>query len=138
MKHAAPGKALRRPLSDNSPRIEHWTNVSMGIKSWIFLKGGKLAFKQLTASQNGWITNNGAVQHVWSTLRSAGFDYLETQNLYQDPLENTFGVICLHCGSKNIPSVGQFVDVLKTSIINGLAYTGLRNANCEGDDTASG
>jgi hypothetical protein len=31
--------------------------------------------------------------------------------------------------------VGQFVDVLKTSIVNGLAYTGLHNANCEGDDT---
>ena len=31
--------------------------------------------------------------------------------------------------------MGQFVDALKTSIINGLAYTGLRNANCEGDDT---
>ena len=31
--------------------------------------------------------------------------------------------------------MGQFVDALKTSIINGLAYTGLCNANCEGDDT---
>ena len=31
--------------------------------------------------------------------------------------------------------MGQFVDALKTSIINGLAYTRLRNANCEGDDT---
>jgi len=33
--------------------------------------------------------------------------------------------------------VGQFVlvDALKTSVINGLAYTGLCNANCEGDDT---
>ena len=31
--------------------------------------------------------------------------------------------------------MGQFVDALKTSIISGLAYTGLYNANCEGDDT---
>jgi len=31
--------------------------------------------------------------------------------------------------------MGQFVDALKTSIINGLVYTGPRNANCEGDDT---
>ena len=28
----------------------------------------------------------------------------------------------------------QFVDALKTSIINGPVYTDLRNANCEGDD----
>ena len=31
--------------------------------------------------------------------------------------------------------MGQFADVLKTSIISGLAYIGLRNANCEDDDT---
>jgi hypothetical protein len=31
--------------------------------------------------------------------------------------------------------MGQFVLALKTSIIKGLAYTGLHNANCGGDDT---
>ena len=72
---------------------------------------------------------------MWRTLKSAGFDHLETQSLNQDSLENTFGVIRLHCGSNNNPTVGQFVDALKTSIINGLAYTGLHNANCEGVDT---
>jgi hypothetical protein len=40
----------------------------------------------------------------------------------------------LHCGSNNNPTVGQFVVGLKTNIICGLAYTDLRNANCEGDD----
>jgi len=97
----------------------------MGIKSWVFLKDGKPAFKKPTASNNGWIIAIGAVQHVWRTLKS----------LSQDPLENTFGVIHLHCGSNNNPNVGQFIDALKTSIINGLAYTGLRIANCGGDDT---
>ena len=53
-------------------------------------------------------------------------------NLNQDSLENAFGVICLHCGSNNNPTVGQFVDALKTSIINGLALT---NTNCEDDKT---
>jgi len=66
-------------------------------------------------------------------LKSAGFHYLETRSLNQDPLENTFGVIRLHCGSNNKPTVGQFVGALKVSIINGLAFTGLCNANCEGD-----
>jgi len=107
----------------------------VGIKSWIFLKDGKLAFKQPPLLQNGWIVDIGAVQHVWRTLKSAGFDYLETQSLNQDHLENTFGVIRLHCGSNNNPTVGQFVDALKARIINGLAYAGLHNANCGGDDT---
>ena len=70
-------------------------------------------------------------------MRSGGFDYLETRSLNEDPLENTFGVIRLHCGSNNKPNLRQFLDALKTSIINGLAYTGLRNANCEGVMTQS-
>jgi len=53
------------------------------------------------------------------------FKFLETRKLNQDALENTFGAIRLHCGSKNNQSVGQFVDALKTVIINGLAYRSL-------------
>jgi hypothetical protein len=30
IKHAALGKALRNPFSDNSPYIGHWTKESMG------------------------------------------------------------------------------------------------------------
>ena len=84
VKRAASGKPLLSPLSDNSPHIGHWTRASMGIKSWIFLKDGKPAFNKQTPSQNGWITTIGAVQHVWRTLKSAGFDYLETRSLNQD------------------------------------------------------
>jgi hypothetical protein len=58
-------------------------------------------------------------------LKSAGFDCVETINLNQDLLENTFGVIRLHCGSNNNPIVGQFVDALETSLVNDLAYSGL-------------
>ena len=117
------------PIQVTGPR-QVW-----GKKSWICLKDGKPAFKKLTPSQSGWLINIDAVQYAWRTLKSAGFDYIEIGSLNQIPLENTFGVIRLHCGSNNNPTVGQFLDALKTSIINGLAYTGLRNANCEGDDT---
>ena len=37
----------------------------------------------------------------------------------------------LHCGSNNNPSLGQFVDALKTVNINGLAYRSLYGTNCE-------
>jgi hypothetical protein len=30
VKHAAPGKTLFRPGSDNSPQIGHWTKASIG------------------------------------------------------------------------------------------------------------
>jgi hypothetical protein len=78
VKRAAPGKVLHSPLSDNSPHIGHLTKANMGIKSWIFLEDDKPAFKKLTPSHNGWITDICAVQHVWRTVKSAGFDYLET------------------------------------------------------------
>jgi len=97
VKRAAPQKAMCSPLSDNSPHIGHWTKASTG---WIFLKDGKPAFTKQTLSQNGWIIKIGAVQNMWRTLNSAGFDYLETRSLNQGPLENTFVVIRLHCGSK--------------------------------------
>ena len=137
VKCAPPGKKLCSPLSDNSPHVGHWTKASMGINSWIFLNDGKPAFRKPTPSQNWWIIDIGAVQHVWRTIKRAGFDYLETQSLNQDPVENTFGVIHLHCGSNNNPTVGQFVDALKTSIISGLVHTCLHNANCEADDHRS-
>ncbi|PNF15720.1 hypothetical protein B7P43_G12478 [Cryptotermes secundus] len=127
------GKTLRCPLSDNSPHIELWKKASMGIKSWIFLKDGKPAFLHPPPSQNGWLIDITAAQHVWRTLKEAGFEYLHTQNLNQDPLENTFGAIRLNCGSNNNPTVGQFVNALKTSIISGLAFRGLGETNCEDD-----
>jgi hypothetical protein len=66
---------------------------------------------------------------VWRIWKEAGFKYLETRNLNQDALENTFGIIHLHCGSNSSPTVGQFVDALKTSIISGLALRDLKNTN---------
>jgi hypothetical protein len=42
----------------------HWTKASMGIKSWIFLKDGKPAFSYPPPSQNIWLINISAVQHV--------------------------------------------------------------------------
>jgi hypothetical protein len=47
------------------------------------------------------------------------------QQLFDDPLVNTFADICSYCGSSNNPTVGQFVDALTTSIMNALAIRGL-------------
>ena len=113
----------------------YWDKASTGVSSWIFLKDGKPAFNKPPLSQTGWLVSIGAVWHVWRMLKEAGFRYLETRNLNQDPLENTFGVIQLHCCSENNPTVGRFVDALKTSIINGLAFRDLRSTNCEDDKT---
>jgi hypothetical protein len=93
----------------------------MGISSSIFLKDGKPAFSHPPPSQNGWLVNITAVQHVWRTVKEADFKCLHTQNLNQDPFENTFGDFHSYCGCNSNPTVVQIVDALKTSIINGLA-----------------
>jgi hypothetical protein len=98
----------------------HWIKANLGENSWIFLKDGNPAFSHPPPSQNGWLINITAVLHVWSTVKEAGFKCLHTQNLNQD-LEITFGDIYSYCGCNNNPTVGQFVNALKTSIVNGHA-----------------
>jgi hypothetical protein len=66
-------------------------------------------------------------------VKEAGFKCLLTRNLNQEPLENTFGAIHSYYCSNNNPTVGHFVDALKTSIINGPAFRGLCETNCEDD-----
>jgi len=131
--HAPPFKKLLRPISSDSPHMGYWDKAGVGVSSWTFLKDSKPAFNKPPLSQTGWLVNIGAVRHVWRMLKEAGFRYLETRNLSQDPLENTFGDILLHCGSNSNPTVGQFADALNTTIINDLAFRDLRNTNCEDD-----
>ena len=105
-------KTCFAPFSSDSPHMVYWDKAGVGVSSWTFLKDGKPAFNKPPPSQNRWLVNIGAVRHVWGRLKQAGFKYVETRNLNQDPLENTFGVIRLHCGWNNNPPVGQCVDAL--------------------------
>jgi hypothetical protein len=65
-------------------------------------------------------------------VKEAGFKCLCTKNLNQDLLKNTFGDICSYYGCNSNPTVGQFVDALKTSIII-VAFRGLCGTNCKDD-----
>jgi hypothetical protein len=78
----------------------------------------------LCPSQNGWLINAAAAQHVWRTVKEAGFTFLYTQNLNDDFVENTFGAICSYCSCNTDQTVRQFVDNLKTGVINGLPFSG--------------
>jgi hypothetical protein len=102
--------------------MEYWTSAVDKVKAWTFLNKESEPMRP-PPSQTGWLITIGAVQHVWRKVsEERKFQFLETRNLNQDALENTFDAIRLHCGSNSNPSVGQFADALKTVIINGLAY----------------
>jgi hypothetical protein len=105
----------------------------MGINSWTFLKDGKPAFLRPVPSQNGWLIDITAAHHVWRSVKEVGFKCLHTQNLNQDSIENTYGAIRSYYGSNGNPTVGQFVDALKSSIISGLDFRGLCETNYEDD-----
>jgi len=84
------------------------------VKTWTFLNKESEPM-QPPPSQTGWLITIDAVQHVWRKMSEEHkFKFLETRNLNQDALENIFSAIHLHCGSNNNPSVGQFVDALKS------------------------
>ena len=130
------GKLLRCRLTSTSKHMEYWRSAVDKVKTWTFLNKESEPMHS-PPSQTGWLISIGAVHHVWRKVSEEHkFKFLETRNLNQDALENTFGAIRLHCGSNNNLSVGQFVDAMKTVIINGLAYRSLYGTNCE-DDGAS-
>ena len=82
-------------------------------------------------SQTGQLITMCAVWHVWwKVSEKHKFKFLETRNLNQNAIENTFGAICLHCGSNNNPSGVELVDALKQS------YRSVYGTNFE-DDGAS-
>jgi hypothetical protein len=54
----------------------------------------------------------------------------------QDPIEITFGVIRSCCSCNSNPTVGSFIDAMKTNIVNGLAFRDLCVTNCEDDGDA--
>jgi hypothetical protein len=126
------GKVLHCQLSSTSEHLEYRQNVASKIENWTFLNKECEQIRP-PPSQTGLLITVAAVQHVWRRVKEKQFKYLETRNLNQDALENTSGAIHFHCGCKNNPSVGQFVNALKTVIINGRAYRGLLDLNCEDD-----
>ena len=131
--HPNHGKVLCCQLSSIIEHLEHWQNAASKINSWTFLNR---ECEQIhpPPSQTGWFITIAAVQQVWRRVNEEEkFKYLETPNLNENGLQNKFGAICLHCGSNNNPSVGQFVDALKTAIISGLACRGLLQSDCEDD-----
>jgi hypothetical protein len=58
---------MRCPLNDI------WSKANMEINICVFLKDGTLAFRHPPPSQNGWIIDITALQHVWRTVKGGGF-----------------------------------------------------------------
>ena len=123
------GKLVHCHLTSANKYMEYWKSAVDKVKTWTFLNKESEPVHP-PPSQTGWLITIGV---VWRKVNEENkFKYLETRNLDQDALENTFRTICLHCGSNNNLSVRQLVEALKTVISNGLAYGSLYGTKCEG------
>lgn len=72
------------------------------------------------------------VQVIWEVCQRAGFQFLCTRRLNQDPLENLFSVIRQRGGARDNPDPTQFRHAYKHAILNGLLMAP-STASCEQD-----
>ncbi|KOB73758.1 Uncharacterized protein OBRU01_10974, partial [Operophtera brumata] len=80
-------------------------------------------------SQMGWMRTMIAVERLWGNLKVTS---LSIRRLNLDPLQNCFACIRYHCGSNVNPNISQFINGLKTAILNNLRDRGAK-PNCEDD-----
>lgn len=84
---------------------------------------------------NGYISNINALKLIWDDLhKNYGFEFLCTNNLDQDKLENLFSDVRRNLGSNDSPDVGQFGAAFKYSIIE-TNINDRSGTNCEADDS---
>ncbi|KAG8239573.1 hypothetical protein J437_LFUL019140 [Ladona fulva] len=115
---------FRGVLCERSGHLDLWESALDEIETWDFIKEGR---RMKPRSSEGWVITIKAAKQLW--VKGAGFNYLEPRRLNQDPLENFFGSIRLHCGSARNPTVTQFASGLKTILIKNVAANWTKRMN---------
>lgn len=131
-------------VSREEKHIIFWDDVVPAIDSWQFLVFCWSCHSSLRSYAKGastTITRWLAGHCAWGKapmeyFEKDGFRYLQTWSRNQDPLERLFGSIRVNLGSNNNSTVGQFQAALKTAIVNGVAFSDLKGANCGKEDTS--
>lgn len=82
-------KESRKAFGAASSHSTFLAEMKNYLSSWEFLTPPRVQIYCV----KGWISNIGALQHLWQDLQTYGFQFLLTRRLNQDPLEHLFGVI---------------------------------------------
>ncbi|KAG8237433.1 hypothetical protein J437_LFUL016245 [Ladona fulva] len=117
---------FRGVVCKRSGHLDLWESALDEIKTWDFIKEGR---HMKPRSSEGWVITIKAAKQLWVKLKGAGFSYLEPRRLNQDPLENFFGSIRLHCGSARNPTVMQFASGFKTTLIKNVSANWTKRMN---------
>ncbi|KAG8232368.1 hypothetical protein J437_LFUL008836 [Ladona fulva] len=134
-------KPLLKGVLMESPHIKFWERAEFMIQEWNMVRERRetnVKFSSMPPSQKGWLSNLKAFTLLCKELLSgptAVAESISVGSFNQDPLENLFGCVRGNCGSNTRPTASQFISSLKTSIMNGLAFScNATGRNCEEDD----
>lgn len=124
-------KRYASAVTNNSNHIEMWKSKLKWIKSWQFKKHDN---KNITpACKKGWLLTINTTIQLWEYLQKEGQQFLLTNRLNQDCLENSFSSIRRMGGFRDNPDCAQFESAMRSVMTHNLLKSSSLS-NCE-DDT---
>ncbi|XP_058449007.1 uncharacterized protein LOC131428968 [Malaya genurostris] len=143
------GKPYRTPITDNSVHLKFLEETQRVFKTMYYtvntcfnIKTAKKLSRALTSAQKrpvylkGFIGNINALKWILNTLKEQySCNYLCTNPLCQDCLENFFSEIRRRCGFNEAPNAFQFCTAFKYAMISSSKSSNISNdgMNCEND-----
>ena len=121
-------------LKDGSLHMKFIHNFKQWLNTLTILKGTSVMNKKIKCI-SGWQLTLTAVEQLWPVLRdSHGFDFLLTQRLNTDPIENLFSEIRQKGGNCSNPTPYNFARIIKQVTCQRL-FNPIEGGNCELDLT---
>ena len=115
-------------LTDSSPHIQLWREMSQEMAGWNFLGSKNLVFDE------NWMISMTAVYHLWQDLKNEGKQYLPVGVLNSDVIENTNSQMRQHGGHRHNPSVQDVPSAFAGVLVNNLTAPA-KGKNCKDDRT---
>ncbi|KAF2886109.1 hypothetical protein ILUMI_20063, partial [Ignelater luminosus] len=131
--HKKPGPRttlLNLGISNKTRHISFWNQIIKVIEEWTFRDRKDGWIKKYMLFKYGWINNIKGLKVIRQICQNAGFEYLRTRALNQDPIEKLFSLIRQHGVGNTNPTPFQHLSALKTSVPNNLISHSNKNSNC--------
>ena len=77
----------------------------------------------------GWIISLNSIKSLWNEMRLKGYDYIITNRLNQDAVENLFSIIRAKGGSRDHPTPNQFRSAYRQAVFDNILMPP-KGSNC--------
>lgn len=119
-------------VTSKSKHVEFWKEKLNFVKSW-HIVNERTGKKLVPPCQKGWILTINSVIQIWEHISSC-FDFLLTNRLNQDCLENTFSSLRRRGGFRDNPNPFHFHSAIKSQMIHTMIKRS-SSSNCEDDNS---